>query len=104
MPLLEGLGREVLEARVRTLAIISDFHVFEHRVSGVLPCREAFSTDGLDLEAVVPALHGGAVGAVAFLDSARNETVGLQETAIVMRTVLGTADALLSVKQLPAAG
>ena len=57
---------------------------------GILACREAFSMDGLDLQAMVPALHGGVVVAVAFLAHAGNEAMGLQEAAIGMRTVLGT--------------
>ena len=44
--------------------------------------------DGLDLQAVVPALHGRIVIAVAFLAHAGNEAMGLQKTPIVMRAVL----------------
>ena len=47
--------------------------------------------DGLDLQTVVPALHGGVVIAVAFLAHAGYETMSLQEAPIVMRAVLGTA-------------
>ena len=91
MPLLEGLGREVPETGVQTLAIIVYFYVFENLILRLLACREAFFVDGLDLQAVVPALHGGVVVTVTFFAHAGDEAMGLQETAVVMRTVLGTA-------------
>lgn len=46
--------------------------------------------DGLDLQAVGPALHGDGVYSVAFLGTTRYETMGLQVTASVMRAVLAT--------------
>ncbi len=67
MPLLEGFGREVPETEVQTLAIVVDFDVFENRLLCILACREPFSVDGLDLQAMVPALHGGVVVTVTFL-------------------------------------
>ena len=91
MPLLEGFGREVPETGVQTLAIVVDFDVFENLILRLLACREAFSVDGLDLQAVIPALHGGVVVTVTFFAHAGNEAVVAQETAVVMRTVLGTA-------------
>ncbi len=88
MPLLEGLGREIPETGVQTLSIVVDFDVFEYRFLCVLACREAFSVDGLDLQAVVPSLHGGVVVTVTLLTHARDEAIGSQETAIVVRAVL----------------
>ena len=46
MPLLEGLGREVPETGVQTLAIIVYFYVFENLILRLLACRQAFSADG----------------------------------------------------------
>ena len=66
----------------------SIFDVFENLFLRLLTCRKAFSMDGLDLQAVVPALHGRIVIAVAFLAHAGNEAIGLQKTPIVMRAVL----------------
>ena len=91
MPLLEGLWGEVPKTGVQTLTIIIYFYVFEYLFLCVLACRETFSMDGLDLQTVVPALHGRIVVAVAFLAHAGDEAMGLQEAPIVMRAVLGTA-------------
>ena len=88
MPLLEGLWREVPKTGVQTLAIVVNLDVFENLFLRLLACRKAFSMDGLDLQAVVPALHGGVVVRVAFLTHAGDEAMGLQEAPIVMRAVL----------------
>jgi uncharacterized protein YwlG (UPF0340 family) len=87
MSLLEGLGRQITETGVQTLAIIVYFDVFEYLVPGILPRRESLPMDGVDIQAVVPALHGGGVYAVAFFLHAGNEAVVVQETAVVMRAV-----------------
>ena len=47
--------------------------------------------DGLDLQAVVPTLHGRIVVTVTLLNSAGDEAMGLQEAPIVMRAVLAAA-------------
>ena len=49
------------------------------------------SLDGLDLQAVVPALDGGVVVTVTFLDPAGDEVMGLRGAPIVLRAVLATA-------------
>ncbi len=51
-------------------------------VPGVLPGREALPMDGIDLQAVVPAFHGGDAIVVPFFVHARHETMSLQEAAI----------------------
>ena len=91
MPLLEGLGRQIPETGVQTLTIIVYFDVFENLFLRILACRKAFSMYGLDLQAVVPALHGRIVVTVAFLNSAGDEAMGLQEAPSVMRAVLAAA-------------
>ena len=91
MPLLEGLWREVPKTGVQTLAIVVNLDVFENLFLRLLACRKAFSMDGLDLQAVVPTLHGRIVVTVAFLTHAGDEAMGLQETPIVMRAVLAAA-------------
>ena len=47
--------------------------------------------NGLDLQAVVPTLHGRIVVTVTLLNSAGDEVMGLQEAPIVMRAVLAAA-------------
>ena len=47
MPLLEGLGREIPETGVQTLAIIVYFYVFENLIFRLLACREALSMAAL---------------------------------------------------------
>ena len=91
MPLLEGLGRDVPKTGVQTPTIIVYFYVFENLFLRLLACRESFSMDGLDLQAVVPALHGRIVKTVTLLTHAGDEAMGLQEAPIVMRAVLAAA-------------
>lgn len=78
-------------SRVQALPIVIDFDVFKHMVPGSLPGDKAFAVDGFDLEAVVPAFHGGVVVAVAFLTHAAHQTVVLQWTLVFARAVLAAA-------------
>ena len=53
----ERLGRQLPEARVQAPSIVIDFDILEHLRFGHLSRDEAFAVNGLDFEAVVPALH-----------------------------------------------
>lgn len=91
MPRLECLRRKIAKARVPALAIVIDFDVLKHVVSGGLPRDKAFTVDGHDIEAVVPGLHGGMVVAVASLAHAAYQAVIPHPTLIVARAVLAVA-------------
>ena len=72
---------------MQTLAMIVYVDGFQHLFLRIPACREAFSRDGLDLQAVVPVLDSGVVNTVTLLNSAHNEAMSLQETASVVRAV-----------------
>lgn len=73
---------------MQALPIVIDFDVLKHLVFGDLPGDKAFTVDGLDLEAVIPALHGGIVVAVALLAHTAHQAVFQQQLLIVAGAVL----------------
>lgn len=62
---------------------VVNLDVFEHVCDGYLACCKSFAVDRFDLEAVVSALHSGIVIAVASGTHARNQTVFVEQLAVL---------------------
>ena len=73
------------------LAIVVNLDVFEYVRFGLFPRRKALTVDGLDLQTVVPTLHGRIVVTVAFLAHAASKAVIAEQALVILRAVLAAA-------------
>ena len=75
-------GAEITQFRMKQFAIVIYFDIFEHLVLSLEAGYKAFTMNGLDLEAVVPAFHGGVVETVAFFAHAANQLVFVKQLLV----------------------
>ncbi len=88
---LELVRAEVAQGRVESVAIVVGLDVVKHVGLGLRTGVETLTVNGLNLEAVVPALHGRVVVAVALGAHAGDQAVRVEQGAVFARAVLAAA-------------
>src|SRR3546814_988255 len=82
--LFKRLWAEIAETRVQPFSIVIDFDVIKHLFLGGGSGDKTFAVYRLDLEAVIPALHGGIIVAVAALAHAAHQAIGCPQLLVFL--------------------
>lgn len=88
---LELLLADVAECQVKAVSIVVNLDLFEHEIFGLFARGQPLAVNRLNLEAMIPTLHCCVVVTIALGAHTGDQSVRIQQVAMLTRAVLAAA-------------